>query len=81
MKKIANDLLYRFEAELFQNDGVYSRNVNLVLAFDEYVRCLSDSDIAEIVGSEEMVAAFRSMIDTGVDAWLDACSLKTLCLR
>ncbi len=74
-------MLYRFEAECFQNDGVYSRNVNLVLAFDEYVRRLSDGEVAVLLGDERDVAAFRQMISRGVDMWLDSCAVKTLCLR
>ncbi len=80
MKKIANDLLYRFEAEVFQNDGFYSRNVNLVLSFDDYIRALSDEDVAEFLGNGDDVAEFRDMINCGVDAWLDGCAVKTLCL-
>ena len=81
MKKIANDLLCRFEAEVFQNDGFYSRNVNLVLSFDDYIRALSDEEGAEFLGNGEDVAEFRDMINGGIDAWLDGCAVKTLCLR
>ncbi len=81
MRKMANDLLYRFEAEFFQNEGVYSRNVNLVLAFDDYVRGVPDEDIAAFLGDAADVSEFRKMISCGIDMWLDGSSVKTLCLR
>ena len=53
----------------------------MVLSFDDYIRALSDEEVAEFLGNGEDVAEFRDMINGGVDAWLDGCAVKTLCLR
>lgn len=82
LKDCANKLLCRFEVERFQNSGRYSYQMNLVLAFDEYVRQMNDWDLQDYLETDdtEVVRKFRHMIDCGVDEWLSVFDVKTLAL-
>lgn len=81
-KQQANLLLYQFENTKFLNEGRYDYRINLIFEFDDYIRNLPDSVLAELLSPDENgdAAAFRKMIDAGINEWLDSCLVKTMTL-
>lgn len=72
---------FNFEHRHFKNNGVWTRQVNLVFAFADYIESLSDEEIAEYLksGNKKLIARFRFTAKQGIDKWLDE-NMKTLML-
>ena len=81
MIKKANDMLVWFEINKFQDELAYSRKVNLVLEFCDYLDNKQDWELAEELETEDLdeVEQFRRFINQGADQWLD--TVKTICLN
>lgn len=63
LKNKADELWYYYEQSLFENSGNFSYKTNLVFAFADYVDCLSDDDLSDLLGdaSPQSAKAFRLM--------------------
>lgn len=81
MIKKANDMLVWFEINKFQDELSYSRKVNLVLEFCDYLDNKQDWELADELETEDLdeVEQFRRFINQGADQWLD--TVKTICLN
>lgn len=81
LHRILDEVFFDFEHRLFQNDGVWTRPVNLVFAFADYIESLSDEEIAARLKSDnkKLIAGFRFTAKQGIDKWLDE-NMKTLML-
>ena len=68
----AKNLFTYFEAHYFENSLSYSRRINLVLEFCDYVNNLKDWEIMDVLESEKIqdADAFRQMINNDADVWL-----------
>ncbi len=68
----AKNLFTYFETHYFENSLSYSRRINLVLEFCDYVDQLQDWEISDILESENEQDAkvFRQMINNDADIWL-----------
>ena len=81
LKSLLDELFFYFEENIFENNGPWPRKVNLIFAFSDYIKSLSDRDIAEFLGngSPKEIENFRELADKGIDTWLKA-NMKTLML-
>lgn len=81
MIKKANEMLVWFEINKFQDELSYSRKVNLVLEFCDYLDNKQDWELADELETEDLdeVEQFRRFINQGADQWLD--TVKTICLN
>ena len=81
MIKKANDMLVWFEINKFQDELSYSRKVNLVLEFCDYLDNKQDWELADELETDDLdeVEQFRRFINQGADQWLD--TVKTICLN
>ena len=79
LKQKADELFYWFENNRFQNRMNYSRQVNLVLEFCEYMETLEEDDLYQLLNTTDPqdVTAFRRLISEGLDSWLDS-RIKTI---
>ena len=76
------NLFWWFENNLFKNEGNYPRNTNLVFEFDDWVRKVDKSELAERLGfysdykdtddAEKRAEQARIEMLNGVDMWLEA---------
>ena len=76
---ILNELFFNFEENIFINNGVWPRKVNLIFSFLDYIEELSDAQIADILktNNANMIDAFRFMARQGIEKWLNE-NMKTL---
>ena len=81
LRRILDEVFFDFEHRHFKNDGVWTRRVNLVFAFADYIESLSDEEIAARLKSnnKKLIARFRFTAGQGIDKWLDE-NMKTLML-
>ena len=81
MIKKANEMLVWFEINKFQDELSYSRKVNLVLEFCDYLDAKDDLELADDLDTDDFddVEQFRRFINQGADQWLD--TVKTICLN
>jgi hypothetical protein len=81
MIKKANEMLVWFEINKFQDELSYSRKVNLVLEFCDYLDNKQDWELADELETDDLdeVEQFRRFINQGADQWLD--TVKTICLN
>ena len=79
LKQKANFLLSYFELYHFKNKLDYSRNINLLFEFCDYVNQMPDWELLEKIESsqESDILKFRNMINQGIDYWLND-TLKTI---
>ncbi len=68
----ANQLFTYFELNHFSNELGYSRRINLVLEFCDYVQQKADWELLADLDSEtpQDAANFRRIINQGADVWL-----------
>lgn len=80
LKEKASALFTYFEFSQFNNELSYSRGLNLVLEFCDYVNQLADWELADWLQSSEPQDAvdFRQLINQGADYWLGDL-VKTIC--
>ena len=76
---ILNELFFHFEDNIFVNEGVWPRKVNLIFAFSDYIENMHDAEIALYIGSEadEDIKKFRDLARQGIEIWLKE-NMKTL---
>ena len=76
---ILNEVFFNFEENIFVNDGVWPRKVNLIFAFLDYVESLSDAQISEILltNDAKLIERFRFCARQGIEKWLNE-NMKTL---
>jgi hypothetical protein len=81
MIKKANEMLVWFEINKFQDELSYSRKVNLVLEFCDYLDNKQDWELADELETDDLdeVEQFRRFINQGADQWLQ--TIKTICLN
>jgi hypothetical protein len=81
MIKKANDMLVWFEINKFQDELSYSRKVNLVLEFCDYLDNKQDWELADELETDDLdeVEQFRRFVNQGADQWLQ--TIKTICLN
>ena len=74
-----NWLFFYFEQNIFQNDGVWPRQVNLIFAFCDYIESMLDEEICVHLMSESKkdVERFRFLVCDGTEKWLKE-NMKTL---
>ena len=77
--EILNWLFIDFEENIFINDGVWPRKVNLIFAFWDYVESLSDLQISDILktNNPSNIERFRLIAKQGIENWLNE-NMKTL---
>lgn len=77
--EILNWLFLNFEENIFVNDGVWPRKVNLIFAFWDYVEDLTDLQISDILktNSIDNINRFRDIAKQGIEKWLND-NMKTL---
>ena len=77
--EILNGLFLNFEEDIFVNDGVWPRKVNLIFAFWDYVEDLTDLQISDILktNSIDNINRFRDIAKQGIEKWLND-NMKTL---
>lgn len=76
MKNIFNQIFAYFEQEEFENKLSYSRKVNLILEFDEWIRKLPEDELYDLLvqcGADEEVNTeeARQAMLKGADEWLN----------
>lgn len=76
---ILNELFFNFEENIFVNNGVWPRKVNLIFAFSDYIEELSDKQIADILTTNDalLIEQFRITARKGIEKWLND-NMKTL---
>lgn len=80
LKQKADFLFSVFEEKYFRNTGNYPRRTNLVLEFSDFIQEASKQDLEQYVAfsSQQEFLELKSLINQGIDAWLDAGDIKTL---
>jgi hypothetical protein len=81
MIKKANEMLVWFEINKFQDELSYSKGMNTVLEFCDYINALKDWELADELGTDDLdeVERFRRFTNQGIDHWLQ--TIKTICLN
>lgn len=76
---VLNELFFDFEDNIFVNDGVWPRKVNLVFAFADYIEAMKDAEIAYYLNTnqQKLIDKFRLMARQGIETWLKQ-NMKTL---
>ena len=76
---ILNEIFFNFEENIFVNNGVWPRKVNLIFAFLDYVETLTDAQIADILMTNDvyLIEQFRVIAKKGIEKWLND-NMKTL---
>ena len=76
---ILNEIFFNFEENIFVNNGVWPRKVNLIFSFLDYIEALSDAQIADILTTNDanLIEQFRFTARQGVEKWLNE-NMKTL---
>ncbi|MBE6445653.1 MAG: hypothetical protein E7019_06385 [Alphaproteobacteria bacterium] len=72
LQQKANSLFTYFETHYFQNSLSYSKRVNLVLEFCDYIDNLQEWELLDLLESQDYNDAynFRTTINQGADKWL-----------
>ncbi|MBR6663714.1 MAG: hypothetical protein IKL33_02690 [Alphaproteobacteria bacterium] len=72
LQQKANSLFTYFETNHFQNSLSYSKRINLVLEFCDYVDNLQEWELLDMLESQDYSDAhnFRTIINQGADEWL-----------
>lgn len=83
IKLKADKLFWTFEENLFQNTGNYPRKTNLVLEFAEYIAHADRAELEQYVSfaDDREYHQLQTIINQGIDLWLDSGELKTLLLQ
>ena len=76
---ILNEVFFDFEENIFVNNGVWPRKVNLIFAFLDYIEAMSDAQIADILATNDasLINQFRIIAKQGIEKWLND-NMKTL---
>ncbi|MBR2923190.1 MAG: hypothetical protein IKC10_07745 [Alphaproteobacteria bacterium] len=76
---ILNELFFSFEENIFVNNGIWPRKVNLIFAFWDYIETMSDAQIADILITDDAtkIEQFRFVAKQGIEKWLNE-NMKTL---
>ena len=76
---ILNEVFFDFEENIFVNNGVWPRKVNLIFAFLDYIEAMSDAQIADILATNDasLIDQFRIIAKQGIEKWLND-NMKTL---
>lgn len=76
---VLNILFYNFEQNLFINDGIWPRQVNLVFAFADYIEAMSEEDIIPFIPKDAQpdLKAIKNRALQGINLWLQQ-NMKTL---
>ncbi len=76
---ILNTVFFDFEDNIFVNDGVWPRKVNLIFAFADYIEEMTDAEIAYYLETEnpKLIEKFRLTARKGIELWLKQ-NMKTL---
>lgn len=79
LKIVLDELFFDFEENIFVNDGVWPRKVNLIFAFADYIEAMNDAEIAYYLSTNQqcIIDQFRLMARQGIEAWLKQ-NMKTL---
>ena len=79
INNILNEMFFNFEENIFINDGVWPRKVNLIFSFMDYIEALTDAQIADILMTNDlnMIEKFRFTARQGIECWLNE-NMKTL---
>ena len=79
LKIVLNELFFDFEDNIFVNDGVWPRKVNLVFAFSDYIEAMNDAEIAYYLSTNQqtVIDRFRFLARQGIETWLRQ-NMKTL---
>ena len=77
--EILNWLFVNFEENIFINEGVWPRKVNLIFAFWDYIEDMTDLQISDILKTNDPnnIDKFRLMAKQGIEKWLNE-NMKTL---
>ena len=77
--EILNWLFVNFEENIFINEGVWPRKVNLIFAFWDYIEDMTDLQISDILktNAPNNIDKFRLMAKQGIEKWLNE-NMKTL---
>lgn len=80
LRQKAKCLLNNFEIYHFQNSLEYSRGLNLLFEFCDYINQMPDWQLLAELESEDKTDAqkFRQMVNNDIDYWLEG-QLKTIC--
>ena len=62
---ILNEIFFNFEENIFVNNGVWPRKVNLIFSFLDYIEALSDAQIADILTTNDANLAIQIYCSTG----------------
>lgn len=78
-RNVLDELFFLFENNIFVNDGVWPRSVNLIFAFTDYMENMLDEEISIYINSEkkEDIENFRLVARQGIEHWLKQ-NMKTL---
>ena len=81
MIKKANEMLVWFEISKFKDELSYSKGMNTILEFCDYINALKDWELADELGTDDFdeVEQFRRFTNQGIDKWLQ--TIKTICLN
>lgn len=76
---ILNELFFSFEENIFVNNGIWPRKVNLIFAFWDYIETMSDAQIADILITDDAtkIEQFKFAAKQGIEKWLNE-NMKTL---
>lgn len=79
IKIVLDEIFFDFEENIFINNGVWPRKVNLVFAFSDYIEAMNDAEIAYYLNTnqQQVIDKFRLMARQGIEAWLKQ-NMKTL---
>lgn len=79
LKFILDEIFFDFEDNIFVNDGVWPRKVNLIFAFADYIEEMTDTEIAYYLETEDpkLIEKFRFVARQGIELWLKE-NMKTL---
>ncbi len=77
--KVLTELFFDFEDNIFINNGIWPRKVNLVFAFSDYIEAMSDAEISVylMTKSNDVINRFRYIARQGIEYWLKQ-NMKTL---
>lgn len=66
---ILNELFFSFEENIFVNNGIWPRKVNLIFAFWDYIETMSDAQIADILITDDVtkIEQFRFVAKQGIE--------------
>lgn len=79
LQYILDALFWNFEQNIFINDGVWPRQVNLIFAFADYIEGLTEQDVLPFIneGTFLDLNLIKQQAMKGINLWLDE-NMKTL---